>query len=307
MHRRILEATGVDFRPEDDEVHYSKTWDYMRSLSPDAVFLMGDNVYNDGIQNWGSEGYGSPYGQAIPSYLSDASSEFMMLHGYMTEAGEPGVHFHSYLELLTDKLHDGYSHNDAFDRLRAATSNHIHVTWDDHDYLTNDPSNPHLLRSEFRRVEIDALSGVDLEHMRNPPGSQGIERSWTQSFDNHGQEFVVRFIILDEETTHSSTMGMKYVFDETSPTGWKPVRASGPDQTTPTLNADPAFVEDFENPSRPFFGDDQERPPHSSARPFSCPPSRLTAPSCLSAARVVRKRAQEARRLAPGVQRRPQF
>ena len=39
-----------------------------------------------------------------------------------TEAGEPGVHFHSYLELLTDKLHDGYSHNDAFDRLRAATS-----------------------------------------------------------------------------------------------------------------------------------------------------------------------------------------
>mmetsp|Transcript_51766 Transcript_51766/g.166946 ORF Transcript_51766/g.166946 Transcript_51766/m.166946 type:complete len:539 (+) Transcript_51766:93-1709(+) len=93
--------------------------------------------------------------------------------------------------------------------------------------------------------------------MRNPPGSQGIERSWTQSFDNHGQEFVVRFIILDEETTHSSTMGMKYVFDETSPTGWKPVRASGPDQTTPTLNADPAFVEDFENPSRPFFGDDQ--------------------------------------------------
>mmetsp|Transcript_48527 Transcript_48527/g.161907 ORF Transcript_48527/g.161907 Transcript_48527/m.161907 type:complete len:197 (+) Transcript_48527:922-1512(+) len=52
-------------------------------------------------------------------------------------------------------------------------------------------------------------------------------------------------------------MGMKYVFDETSPTGWKPVRASGPDQTTPTLNADPAFVEDFENPSRPFFGDDQ--------------------------------------------------
>ena len=119
--------------------------------------------------------------------------------------------------------------------------------------LTNDPSNPHFLRPEFRAVEIDALTGMDSTAMRFGPGEHGIERSWTRSFNDHGKEFVVRFIVLDEETTHSSTLGMSYVYDADSVTGWKPVRANGEAGT----NADPAVVDDFAEPVRPFFGADQ--------------------------------------------------
>ena len=63
----------------------------------------------------------------------------------------------------------------------------------------------------------------------------------------------MRFIVLDEETTHSSTLGMSYVYDADSVTGWKPVRANGEAGT----NADPAVVDDFAEPVRPFFGADQ--------------------------------------------------
>ena len=94
---------------------------------------------------------------------------------------------------------------------------------------------------------------MDSAAMRFGPGEHGIERSWTRSFNNHGQEFVVRFIVLDEETTHSSTLGMSYVYDADSVTGWKPVRANGEAGT----NADPAVVDDFAEPARPFFGADQ--------------------------------------------------
>lgn len=147
--------------------------------------------------------------------------------------------------------------NHAFQQLRSVVKNGVHVTWDDHDYLANDPSNPHFMRPEYRAVAVDALTGWDQQYMRYPPGSTigGIERSWERTFNNHGQPFTVRFIILDEESTHYSTLGMNYVRDRTSETGWKPVRKSGPDVTTATLNADPAVVEDWGATARPFFGE----------------------------------------------------
>jgi hypothetical protein len=70
----------------------------------------------------------------------------MQYHGYVNEEGFAGPLFYSYLELLKDKLKDGYLDNDEFLSLKAYVKNAVHVTWDDHDYLTNDPSNPHYLR-----------------------------------------------------------------------------------------------------------------------------------------------------------------
>lgn len=158
--------------------------------------------------------------------------------------------------LLSLQVRDGFVDNPGFANLRSVVSNGVHVTWDDHDYLANDPSNPHFMRPEYRAVAIDAITGWDQEYMRYPPGATngGIERSWERKFNNHGAPFTVRFIILDEETTHHSTLGMRYVRDSTSPTGWKPVRNQGADTTSATLNADPAVVEDWEATARPFFG-----------------------------------------------------
>ncbi|KAJ1454679.1 hypothetical protein M885DRAFT_618001 [Pelagophyceae sp. CCMP2097] len=243
--------------PADDKAHYSKTWEYMQSLNADAIYLLGDNVYNDGIQAGGSKGYGAPYGNNVADHLADASHEFAQVHGYEEPDGSPGQVYQAYLEILTDKIHDGFSGNAEFLKLKAAVDDSVHVTWDDHDYLANDPSNPHPLRAEFRAVEVDALTGWDSEFFRFPPGSNGLERSWERTFNNKGSPFVVRFIILDEETTHLAACGMKYVFDSTSKTGFKPVRASGSDQNTSTLNCDLRFVEDFESQKRPYFGESQ--------------------------------------------------
>ena len=63
----------------------------------------------------------------------------MKFRGYLTDSGAAGPLYYSYLELLKDKLQDGYIDNDEFNCLREITDNSIHVTWDDHDYLTNDP------------------------------------------------------------------------------------------------------------------------------------------------------------------------
>jgi len=260
MEARQQAALGHNFSTyplADSKSHYSKTWDYMASLKPDGVFLLGDNVYNDGIQNWGIDGYGAPFGNNLAAILADADTTFMKVHGFLTPEGEPGVMFRSFLDILTDKVMDAFVDNAAFAHLRDVTNNGVHFTWDDHDYLTNDPSNPHFMRPEFRQVEIDALTGFDKEHMRFPPGEQGIERSWTKTFDNHGEPFVVRFIILDEETTHVGTLGMDYVVDSSSETGFKPVRKASGVSGSGTENADPSFVEDFDELKRDFFGADQ--------------------------------------------------
>ena len=49
MIEKINEAINVTLDPADNKEHYSKTWRYMRSIEPDAVYLLGDNVYNDGV------------------------------------------------------------------------------------------------------------------------------------------------------------------------------------------------------------------------------------------------------------------
>ena len=48
MIEKINEAINVTLDPADNKEH-SKTWRYMRSIEPDAVYLLGDNVYNDGV------------------------------------------------------------------------------------------------------------------------------------------------------------------------------------------------------------------------------------------------------------------
>jgi len=255
-----IAANGLQMAARDDDMaHYTKTWEYMATLEPDAIYLLGDNVYNDGIQAGGAAGYGSPFGGSLVDSMADAEDNFLKVHGLLADDGSAGVMFHSYLDILRDKVRDGFVENPGFANLRSVVSNGVHVTWDDHDYLANDPSNPHFMRPEYRAVAIDAITGWDQEYMRYPPGSTngGIERSWERKFNNHGTPFTVRFIILDEETTHHSTLGMRYVRDSTSPTGWKPVRKQGADTTSATLNADPAVVEDWEATARPFFGQAQ--------------------------------------------------
>ena len=180
----------------------------------------------------------------------------MKYHGFLTEDGRPGPLYYSYLEALKDKLQDGYLDNDEFKSLRAFTNNGIHATWDDHDYLTNDPSNPHYLRHEFRKAEIDALTGWDRNYFRFGPSHKGIERTWTTELvDHHGSPFLVRFIILDEETTHNGTQGCTYYYNPESPTGFTPRLTR--DSSTPCPDLD--VVEDFEQdePARGFYGNDQ--------------------------------------------------
>ncbi len=124
---------GFDISSFKNKTQYSIAWEYMRNLNPDAVFLVGDNVYNDAIGNWGS-GY-HPYNNNLATILSDASISFLEYHGYSVEGGMAGPLLYSYLELMKDKLQDGYLDNDEFKALRAATNNGIHATWDDHDYM----------------------------------------------------------------------------------------------------------------------------------------------------------------------------
>lgn len=96
------------------------------------------------IANWGADEH--PFHNNLASILADASIPFMKYHGYVNEDGTAGPLYYSYLELLKDKVQDGYMDNDEFLKLKAAVGNAVHATWDDHDYLTNDPSNPHYLR-----------------------------------------------------------------------------------------------------------------------------------------------------------------
>ena len=134
---RAMEAAGHDISSNSNKTVFSEAWEYMATLDPTNVILAGDNVYNDGIANWGKNYH--PYGYNMAQILTDASEPFMKFHGYLTDSGAAGPLYYSYLELLKDKLQDGYIDNDEFNCLREITDNSIHVTWDDHDYLTNDP------------------------------------------------------------------------------------------------------------------------------------------------------------------------
>ena len=60
--------------------------------------------------------------------MSDASPDFLKVHGLMADDGTAGVIFKSYLDILTDKIHDGFSANPAFEKLRSVTSDSVHVT-----------------------------------------------------------------------------------------------------------------------------------------------------------------------------------
>eukprot|EP00965_Chrysotila_dentata_P220097 6191571-Pleurochrysis_carterae.AAC.3 len=73
---------------------------FSQTLNPDAVFLLGDNVYNDNIANWGLGG--SPVA-SIQSYMTDADAEFYEIHGFGSPE-EPGPVLHSFLDILKDKL-----------------------------------------------------------------------------------------------------------------------------------------------------------------------------------------------------------
>lgn len=132
---RTMTAIGVDISSYKNKTQYSLAWSYMASLDPDEVFLVGDNVYIDAVRNWGSER--DPFGNNLAIILADASNLFLKYHGFLTQDNLPGPIFYSYLELLKDKLQDGYFDNEEFQALRAKTNNGIHVTWDDHDYFTS--------------------------------------------------------------------------------------------------------------------------------------------------------------------------
>lgn len=85
----------------------------------------------------------------------------------------------------------------------------------------------------------------------------GIERSWTQEIvnPNTGMPFLIRHIIMDEETTHNATQGCAYYYDASSPTGMKPAQAKDSSVSCPDLD----ILEDFEqdHPERVFYGDSQ--------------------------------------------------
>ncbi|KAG7345941.1 PhoD-like phosphatase [Nitzschia inconspicua] len=251
---RAMKESGQDISTYTDKETFSLAWAYMESLQPTNVLLVGDNVYNDYIANWGAGTH--PYGNNLATILTDASVPFLQYHGYVTEEGFAGPIFYSYLELLKDKLQDGYLDNEAFLSLKASVNNAVHVTWDDHDYLTNDPSNPHYLRHEFRKAEIETLTGWDRNYFRFGPSHMGIERTWTQELrDNDGNPFLVRFIFLDEETTHQGGQGCTYYYNPESTTGFSPRLTK--DSSAPCPDMD--VIEDFdqEDPERVFFGDDQ--------------------------------------------------
>eukprot|EP00962_Isochrysis_galbana_P025907 scaffold8006_cov113-Isochrysis_galbana.AAC.6 len=75
----------------------------MATLEPDAIYLLGDNVYNDGIQAGGAAGYGSPFGGSLVDSMADAEDNFLKVHGLLADDGSAGVMFHSYLDILRDK------------------------------------------------------------------------------------------------------------------------------------------------------------------------------------------------------------
>lgn len=126
----------------------------------------------------------------------------------------------------------------------------------DHDYLTNDPSNPHFLRDEFRLAEIEAITGWDRNYFRFGPKHKGIERTWTQELQNlEGKPFLIRFIVLDEESTANATQGCAYYHDQSSPTGFVPRKEGNSSAPCPDID----ILEDFEEqePKRAFFGQSQ--------------------------------------------------
>lgn len=123
-----MEATGVDISSYKNKTVFSEAWSYMQTLDPDNIILAGDNVYNDGIANWGIDYH--PYGNNLAVILADANYEFLKIHGYLTEDNAPGVLYYSYLEILKDKVKDGYLDNDEFKALREQVHNSVHVTWD---------------------------------------------------------------------------------------------------------------------------------------------------------------------------------
>jgi hypothetical protein len=252
---RIRSATGIDAASATTKAHYSKSWEYMASIKPTEILLGGDNVYNDCIANWGASGC-HPYGNNLATILADASEPFMKYHGYMTEDGAAGPLYYSYLEILKDKMYDGYVDNDEFQALRQLVNEGVHVTWDDHDYFTNDPSNPNDLKHEFRKYAIDQVSGWDRNYFRYGAAHMSIERTWTtQIADNKGKPFLIRFIILDDESTHRGVQGCTYYYNPESPTGFSPRLTTDSSKPCPDYN----MLEDFdqENPQRVFYGEDQ--------------------------------------------------
>lgn len=120
----------------------------------------------------------------------------------------------------------------------------------------DDESNPQYLRHKFRKAEIEALTGWDRNYFRFGVSHKGVERTWTKELaDNKGNPFLIRFIILDEETTHNATQGCQYYSDSTSPTGFAPRLKVNSSEHCPDVNVMDDF--DQENPQRIFFGDDQ--------------------------------------------------
>jgi hypothetical protein len=128
MVERAMAATGQDISSYKNKTVFSEAWSYMASLKPDNVILAGDNVYNDAIGNWSIGTH--PFGNNLAVILADANIPFLKYHGYLTEDNAPGVVYKSYLEILKDKVKDGYLDNDDFKVLREQTQNSIHVTWD---------------------------------------------------------------------------------------------------------------------------------------------------------------------------------
>ena len=109
---RAMAASGFDLSSNSNKTVFSEAWSYMATLDPTNVILAGDNVYNDAIANWGKNYH--PYGYNMAQILADASVPFMKYHGYLTEDGAAGPLYYSYLEMLKDKLQDGYIDNDEF-------------------------------------------------------------------------------------------------------------------------------------------------------------------------------------------------
>lgn len=65
----------------------------------------------------------------------------------------------------------------------------------------------------------------------------------------------IRFIFLDEETTHKGGQGCTYYYNPESPTGFTPRLTKDSEASCPDMDV----IEDFdqEEPERVFFGDDQ--------------------------------------------------
>ena len=112
------------------------------------------------------------------------------------------------------------------------------------------------MRHEFRKASIDKLTGWDRNYFRFGPPHKGIERTWTKEIvDPNGNPFLIRFIILDEETTHNNAQGCAYYYNPASPTGFSPRKSADSSDSCPDLDV----IEDFEKEETPrvFYGDDQ--------------------------------------------------